>query len=118
MDIDCSVVLPQVMMKLFPSEAQRNEVFMILSAYGRENFHREVQRVHLGILKISGSDIEKIRRATSLACSDFRDLLVEAEFPLSFGKDKLRERDPEKYAKHERKEQDQYRQWLAKLLAA
>jgi hypothetical protein len=69
------------------------------------------------VLKLSGSDIESVKKWTSLACSDWRDLLVEAEYPYSFGKDKLRERDPEKYAKFERKEQDEYRQWLVKLLA-
>ena len=62
MDIDYTVVLAQVIMKLFPNEAQRSEVSMILSAYGRKDFHREVERVHLDILKVSGPDIEKIKQ--------------------------------------------------------
>ena len=96
----------------------RETAIAILGAYGREAYQRETPRVHLGILRLSGSDLESIKRWTSLACSDYRDLLVEAEYRRSFGKDTLRVRDPEKYAKRERQEREEYRQWLVKVLAA
>jgi hypothetical protein len=118
MDIDYSSFLPQVLAKLFRGEDQRDVVVRILGAYGREDFHLEVPRVHLGILKLSGSDVEQIKKWTAVACSDFRDLLVDAEYRYSFGKDKLKDKDPEKYAKLERKEQEEYRQWLVEVLAA
>ena len=89
----------------------------ILAAYGGEEFHREVPRVRLGILRLAGSDVAGVRRWTSLACLDYRDLLVEAEYRYSFGKAELRDRDPEKYARLQRREQDEYRQWLVDLLA-
>jgi hypothetical protein len=104
--------------KLFPNVSTRQEVVGILGAYGREDFHREVDRVHLGILKLSGTDLVEIKSWTNVACSDFRDLLVDAEYPLTFSKDRLKERDPGKYAKLEKKERDQYDQWLTSILAA
>ena len=117
MNIDHSAFLPQVLVKLFPDAATRDQVTGILGRYGREDFHLEVDRVHLGILRLSGSDLIKIERWTAVACSDFRELLVEAEYSHTFNKDRLKEKDPAKYAKLEGKEQDKYRQWLARVLA-
>jgi hypothetical protein len=117
-NIDHSAFLPQVLVKLFPDGAMRDQVTGILGRYGREDFHLEVDRVHLGILRVSGSDLTKIERWTAVACSDFRELLVEAEYSHTFNKDRLKEKDPAKYAKLERKEQDEYRQWLVRVLAA
>ena len=94
----------------------RDQVIGILARYGREDFHLEVDRVHLGILRLSGADLTKIEGWTAVACRDWRDLLVEAEYSRSFGKDRLQEKDPAKYAKLERKEQDEYGQWLARVL--
>ena len=116
-NIDHSSFLPKVLEKLFPQQELRETVIGILGEYGRKEFHLEIPRVHLGILKLAGSDVESVKRWTSLACLDWRDLLIEAEYRYSFGKDKLRDRDPEEYAKLERKEQNEYRQWLVKLLA-
>jgi hypothetical protein len=117
-NIDHSSFLPQVLVKLFPDAAMRDQVTGILGRYGREDFHLEVDRVHLGILRLSGSDLTKIERWTAVACSDFRELLVEAEYSHTFNKGRLKEKDPAKYAKLERKEQDEYRQWLVRVLAA
>ena len=118
MDRDYSSLLPKVLNKLFPDVSIRQEVIGILSSYGHEDFHREVDRVRLGILKLSGADLAEIKRWTNVACSDFRDLLVDAEYPLTFSKDRLKENDPEKYANLEKKERDQYDQWLSNILAA
>ena len=114
--LDYSSLLPQVLVKLFPDAAMRDQVTGILGRYGRKDFHLEVDRVHLGILRLSGADLKSIEQWTGVACSDFRDLLVEAEYRRTFGKDRLQENDPVKYAKLERKEQDEYRQWLARIL--
>ena len=117
MNIDHSSFLPQVLVRLFPDAAIRGQVIGILGRYGREDFHLEVDRVHLGILRLSGSDLTKIEGWTAVACRDFRDLLVEAEYRHTFNKDRLKEKDPEKYAKLERKEQGQYEQWLDSVLS-
>ena len=116
MDRDYAFLLPQVVSKLFPDIATREQVTSILSSYGRESFHLEVERVHLGILKLSGADLSAIERWTRLACDDFRDLLIEAEYRLSFGKDRLRVANPQKYEALQKKEQEQYDAWIAKVL--
>jgi hypothetical protein len=98
--------------KLFPDAATRDQASRILSAYGREGFHREVERVHLGILKLSGTDLRAMERWTGLACDDYRDLLVEAEYRLSFGKD-----GSKNYEALKKKEYEQYDAWIARVLA-
>ena len=117
MDRDYSSLLPQVLSKLFPDASTREQATRIMTSYGRENLHLEVERVHLGILKLSGADLSAIERWTQFACDDFRDLLIEAEYRLSFGKDKLRVANPQKYEALEKKEREQYDAWIAKVLA-
>lgn len=117
MDRDYSSLLPRVLSRLFPEVSTREHVARILSSYGRQSFHLEVDRVHLGILKLSGADLSAIERWTQFACDDFRDLLIEAEYRLSFGKDRLREANLQKYNALMKKEHDQYDAWIAKVLA-
>lgn len=115
---DYASLLPQVLSKLFPDAATRAQAERILSSYGREDFHLEVERVHLGILRLSGADLPAIEGWTHFACDDFRDLLIEAEYRLSFGKDRLKATNPRKYEALEQKEREQYDAWIAKVLAA
>ena len=117
MDRDYSSLLPRVLSKLFPDATTRERAARILNLYGRESFQLEAERVHLGILKLSGADLSAIERWTQFACDDFRDLLIEAEYRLSFGKDRLRAANPQKYEALTKKERDQYDAWIAKVLA-
>jgi len=118
MDRNYAFLLPQVVSKLFPDTTTREQATSILSSYGRESFHLEVERVHLGILKLSGADLSAIESWTKLACDDFRDLLIEAEYRLSFGKNRLRETNPQEYEALKKEEREQYDAWIAKVLAA
>ena len=95
----------------------REQAARILSSCGRESFHLKVERVHLGILKLSGADLSAIERWTQFACTDFRDLLIEAEYRLRFGKDRLRVANPQKYEALKKKEHELYDAWIAKVLA-
>ena len=115
---DYSSLLPQVLSKLFRDASTREQALRILSSYGRESFHREVERVHLGILKLSGADLAAVEGWTGLACNDYRDLLIEAEYRLSFGKDRLKEANPQAYEALERKEREEYDAWVARVLAS
>ena len=117
MDREYAVLLPRVLARLFPEPTLRREVLDILEVYGREDFHQEVERVRLGVLRISGTDLGKIQQNTNLACSDFRDLLVAAEYPLTFNQDRLRKDDAAEYAKIEQQEREKYEAWLAQVLA-
>lgn len=78
---------------------------------------RKRERVHLGILRLSGADLPAIEGWTQLACDDFRDLLIEAEYRLSLGKDRLKTTNPRKHEALEQKEREQYDAWIAKVLA-
>jgi hypothetical protein len=61
--------------------AQYETVLALLAEYGREDWHREVDRVHLAILKLSAGDIDALRRELEAAKSDYRDVLAFAEYP-------------------------------------
>lgn len=77
----------------------------------------EPDRVKLGILKAADCQLERIRYFCGVASDDWRDLLCEAEYPLSSRKWGLKDRDPEKYEKLLAKEQAEYESWLQKVLA-
>ena len=58
--------------KLFPPE-HISKISALLLTYGKEAHEREVDRVHWGILSVSGNDI-------AMAKTDYRDLIVAAEY--------------------------------------
>ena len=111
-------LLPQVLEAMYPDKSERENIIHKLSEYGKESYQVEKERVHMGILYLTSKSPETIDENISLACCDFRDLLVAAEYPLSFGKDKLKEKNPEKYRSLELKEQEQYYEWLESLKIA
>ena len=69
------------------------QVLKALSFYGTESYHREVDRVHLDILKLVAGEFNQIAQETENACFDYRDTMVAAEYPnygrKMFGIDKL-----------------------------
>ncbi|HSM50354.1 MAG TPA: hypothetical protein VLA75_03030 [Thermoanaerobaculia bacterium] len=77
----------------------------------------EPDRVKLGVLKAADCRLEKLPALLALARDDWRELLCEAEFPLSSRRWGLRERAPEKYEALLAKEQAQYEEWLGRALA-
>jgi hypothetical protein len=56
-------------------------VMNTLSSYGLKDWHREVPRVRLAILKLAKGDWLKVQSYVDIATSDFRDVLGEAEYP-------------------------------------
>lgn len=118
MDRDYESLLPKVLTAMFPENKQRQAVIETLSAYGRESFHREPHRVHLGILKLVWAEPEKLEAYTELACTDYRDLLCAAEYPLSSRRFGLQEKNPKKYRKLQEQESAEYEAWLKQVLPA
>lgn len=110
---DYKTLLPQLMNAMFPSAAEREKARAMLNEY----HHNEQNRVRVGILKASNGDLVKMRSLVELAKCDWRDLLVEAEFSKSFGKDKLQKSDPVKYRKLEEREAREYDEWISSTLA-
>jgi hypothetical protein len=77
----------------------------------------EPDRVKLGVLKVADCNLGKVRSLLALAQDDWRELLCEAEYPLSSRKWGLKDKAPEKYEALLAKEQAQYEQWLISVLA-
>lgn len=90
--------------RCFVETGAATHVLGILDRYGTESWHRERDRVHLAILKQCNGDVERASRLVELASTDFRDVLVGAEFPEEFSLpaghgdlDAVRERDRRQY---------------------
>jgi hypothetical protein len=101
-------ILKRKLEALFPVPSERETVLSILACYGTEKHEREPDRVKIAILRLAGTEIDKIRKYTQLAKEDYRDILSWAEYPrqskswsLLEGpeKKKLRELDRANYEK-------------------
>ena len=64
----------------FPADREA-EILALLNEYGTPDWHREPDRVHLAILKLSAGSIEHLRYQVEIAKSDYRDVLGPAEYP-------------------------------------
>ena len=104
---------PRVVEARFRDAQERAAVLALFSAYSGP----EPDRVKLGVLKAADCNIEKVRSLLALAEGDWRELLCEAEYPLSSRKWGLKDKAPEKYEALLAKEQDKYEQWLKSVLA-
>lgn len=62
-----------------PSEQQ--EAISALSQYGAEAWHPEAARVRLAALKLADGSLVQLRKYVELACLDYRDVLISAEYP-------------------------------------
>ena len=111
-DRDYAALVPRVLDCLYEDPDRRARVKALLEDYQGN----EIARVRLGILKASRGDLDQIERLVHLAKSDWRDLLVTAEYPLSFGKLGLQESDPERYDGLLEREQKDYDRWLTEVL--
>ena len=58
-----------------------DDVHQMLSEYGSEDWHPEIDRVRMAILKMAGGNIEELRMHVGVAKADFRDVLSVAEYP-------------------------------------
>jgi hypothetical protein len=96
----------------FPVPAERDAILALFSRYAGP----EPDRVKLGVLKVADGNIERIRSLIRLAADDWRDLLCEAEYPLSSKRWGLKDKAPEKYDQLLAKEQAEYEAWLQRQL--
>lgn len=70
----------------FPAD-QVGEVQTILATYGAESWHPEPQRVRCAALKLADGDLDALRAQIVAACTDFRDVLAAAEYPIYWQRD-------------------------------
>lgn len=101
-------ILTRKINELFPATSEREAALSLLASYGTEKHEKEAIRVRLAILKLSGSDLEKLERNTHDAKQDYRDVLSWAEYPRQskywslpegIKKQKLRDQDRADYEK-------------------
>jgi hypothetical protein len=62
----------------FPA-GERATVFDLLDQYGPEGHHRERERVHLAIVRLSRGDLDQLRKLVGYARRDYRDVLYWTE---------------------------------------
>ena len=98
----------------FPDRAA--EILAMLNEYGPEDWHREADRVHLAILKLSAGSIEQLRSQLEAAKSDYREVLSPAEYPgytkRMFRIDRLSSDEQQRIIDADWK---QYQDWFSKL---
>jgi hypothetical protein len=103
----------RIVVRDFPSEVAR--VLKILNEYGTEEWHREIDRVRLAVLKIAAGSIDGLHSAIETAKLDYRDVLAIAEYP-----EYLRTVNPSDTVPSEEKQRiidadwKQYSEWLAR----
>lgn len=115
MEINYPRLLPLALKALYPDPVRRNDVLTQLQTYGAHSFHREPDRVRLGILYLASRTPDRLDAYIDLACTDYRDLLSAAEYPHSSRHWGLRERDPAKYAKLRAREDREYLAWVEQI---
>lgn len=96
----------------FPAD-RIDDVHQMLGEYGSEDWHPEIDRVRMAILKLAAGNLEELRAQVGIAKRDFRDVLSEAEYPLYTKKwfriDKL---PPDEQQKIIDADWKQYQAWL------
>ncbi len=70
----------RVVLRDFGAE-QVDVALSIVEEFGKQDWNEPSPRVRLAILKIAKGDIDRLREATQMAISDYRDVLSAAEYP-------------------------------------
>ena len=92
-----------------------SEVLEILSDYGKESHEKEVDRVQLGMIKLSDGNIEYLKQYLISAKQDYRNILAYAEYPEQMRNDTWRSGSDKKEKKRIiERDREQYEQWLKK----
>ncbi len=84
----------------------------MLPESGTKDWHREVPRVRLAILKLADGDLRKLRATLKTADQDYRDVLSYAEYPGYFVTISPSEPDAAKRARAAIPDWEQYSAWL------
>lgn len=101
----------RIVLRDFPN-AQFDEVMAIVAVY-TSRWEIETIRVQLAALKLANGHMDSLRRYIDAAKSDYRDVLVPAEYP-KYWKATSRGRGLSEHARHQLFESDRkrYENWL------
>jgi hypothetical protein len=110
--------LERKLAKMWPDRTVCEQVLSILGRYGTERWEREGTRVKLAILKLSGGDAEALPKLVEAAKTDYRDVLLWAEYPeQARTRPAPRDRSASGEARHKRmldRDRRRYEEWLKK----
>lgn len=104
---------PRIVSATFNTPAEREKVTDLLLRYAGQ----EPDRVRLCILRIANGNLAKVRTEIENASGYWREIICQAESPLSNRRRGLREKDPVKYQSLVAKDHQSYEQWLQHALA-
>ena len=112
-----SALYPLILAGLYPDPDQWIRAQRILDKYSGNNPANKPFRVWIAILKLSGSDLEKLEHYTGIAVTDFRDVLAWAEYPHQMSTEswKMDKYSPE-YQALLKKDREQYDAWIDSIL--
>jgi hypothetical protein len=115
MAIDYKSFWPKIVDAQFQGD-QKNLVHKILTSIleGDETY---IHQLRLAVLRKANGDVTKIEGLAWDAKTDFREFLCEVQFPLTTKRWGLREKDPLKYDSLSKKEQEDYMNWIQKIIA-
>jgi hypothetical protein len=106
-------IISQKISQYWP-DLEIQEIITILNQYGSESYHKEIQRVHLAILKLSEGQLNLLKHYLEIALSDYRDVLAWAEYPeeMKLGYSAKSKLPLEKVKALRRRDRVQYLIWL------
>ena len=107
-----------VVNRMWPSEAEREQVLALLAEYGKAPHEREAARVRLAVLKLSEGQVDRIPELIAAANRDYRDVLLWAEYPeegraLWTASSRLSPEQRKTLEDIRRRDREQYVSWLA-----
>lgn len=90
------------------------EIMAELDRYGVEPHERERERVQLGVLKLSGGQLQRLPALVDMAKGDYRDVLAYAEYPeeARLGYEVKHKLPPQELQAVRAKDKEQYLRWL------
>jgi hypothetical protein len=114
-----SDLIERVLAALFPADSERAAARDALARYGSESYQPEPDRVRLAVLKLCDGNLEKLASLVQTACTDFRDVVMWAEYPEEgrHAPEALLDDPVTKRHFEEARQRDraQYEQWLARF---
>jgi hypothetical protein len=114
--MDHAKLLSWIMIALFPNELERKRVEKVLKKHGTGDYYREA-RVGLAVLKLAGTQLERIEYYIGQADVDYRDVLAMAEYPGQMRQPySLKEEDPDRYAQIMEEDRKQYEEWIEMII--
>jgi hypothetical protein len=103
----------------FAEEQERAEARKLLLEYGTQSWQRESERVRLAMIKVSHGSLDELRRAGKAAGTDYRDVLMWAEYPeeartIPCLETNLDEKARDSLARMHARDRKQYEEWRKK----